>query len=207
MRSAAWRAYERPETDVTGNAADGYERRAPGTAGMEEGVRYQMYDSRDGAILFMASERKFWRNFCDAIGRPELFEAHPGAEYDDHARGNTALRSELRDVFRTRTTGEWVALGMEHDAPISPVYPPRTIAEDPQFSDRLPWVRPTARGADLLPSPVKVVGGDPLPVGPAPDLGEHTEQVLEDLLGYDLDQVAELRRAGAFGRSPAPPVG
>jgi crotonobetainyl-CoA:carnitine CoA-transferase CaiB-like acyl-CoA transferase len=207
IRNAAWRAYERPGTEVTGNAADGYERRAPGTAGMEEGVRYQMYDSRDGAVLLMASERKFWRNLCKAIGRPDLFEAHPGADYADHARGNTALRSVLRDVFRTRTTAEWVALGIEHDVPISPVNTPRTISDDPQFKDRLPWTRPSPRGADLLPSPVRVVGSDPLPVGRAPELGEHTDQVLEELLGCDHRQIAELRRRGAFGRPPAPTTG
>jgi len=199
VRNAAWRAYERPDDEVTGNAADGYERRAPGTAGMEEGVRYQMYDSRDGVVLLMASERKFWRNFCAAIGRPELFEAHPGAEFADHARGDKALRATLRDVFGTRTSAEWVALGIDHDVPIVPVNTPRTIAEDPQFQDRLPWTRPAAQGADLLPSPVRVVGGDPLPVGRAPDAGEHTEEVLRDLLGCDSDQLATLRSTGAFG--------
>ena len=54
-RSESWLAYERPESEVTGNKADNYERRAPGTAGMKEGVRYQIYESADGHILFMAS--------------------------------------------------------------------------------------------------------------------------------------------------------
>ena len=54
-RSESWRAYERPESEVTGNKSDNYERRAPGTAGMKEGVRYQMYESKDGHVLFMAS--------------------------------------------------------------------------------------------------------------------------------------------------------
>src|SRR5580704_5878891 len=47
-RIETWRAYERPASEVTGNASDNYERRAPGTAGMREGVRYQMYESADG---------------------------------------------------------------------------------------------------------------------------------------------------------------
>ncbi len=57
-RSETWRAYERPESEVTGNKADDYERRAPGTAGMVEGVRYQVYEAADGRyVLFMASEQ------------------------------------------------------------------------------------------------------------------------------------------------------
>jgi crotonobetainyl-CoA:carnitine CoA-transferase CaiB-like acyl-CoA transferase len=87
-RSESWRAYERPESEVTGNASDNYERRAPGTAGMREGVRYQLYASSDGYVLFMASEQAFWKNFCDAVERPDLFERWPGSTYADHARGN-----------------------------------------------------------------------------------------------------------------------
>ena len=86
-RSETWKAYERPESEVTGNKADDYERREPGTAGMVEGVRYQVYEAKDGRyVLFMASEQAFWKNFCEAVGRPELFERWPGSKYADHAR-------------------------------------------------------------------------------------------------------------------------
>jgi crotonobetainyl-CoA:carnitine CoA-transferase CaiB-like acyl-CoA transferase len=108
LRSETYRAYERPESEVTGNAADNYERRAPGTAGMEAGVRYQFYETTDGYILFMASEREFWENFCRGVGRPELFEKHPGARYADHALGDVALRTVLQKIFDTRTTAEWI---------------------------------------------------------------------------------------------------
>ena len=99
LRSETYRAYERPESEVTGNAADNYERRAPGTAGMEAGVRYQFYATTDGFILFMASEREFWKNFCEGVGRADLFERWPGSQYGDHARGNTEMRAILREIF------------------------------------------------------------------------------------------------------------
>src|SRR5687768_3808160 len=54
LRSETWKAYERPEDEVTGNRSDNYERRAPGTAGMRHGVRYQVYESKDGHVLFQA---------------------------------------------------------------------------------------------------------------------------------------------------------
>ncbi len=78
-RIESWKAYERPASEVTGNKADGYQRRAPGTAGMKEGVRYQIYASKDGHVLFMASEQAFWRGFCEAVGRQDLFERWPGS--------------------------------------------------------------------------------------------------------------------------------
>ena len=99
LRSETWKAYERPESEVTGNKADGYERRAPGTGGMRDGVRYQFYETADGHILFQSSEREFWENFCKGIGRPELFEEHPGSQYADHARGqHRAAQGAGRDL-------------------------------------------------------------------------------------------------------------
>jgi crotonobetainyl-CoA:carnitine CoA-transferase CaiB-like acyl-CoA transferase len=199
LRSETWRAYERPESEVTGNAADGYERRAPGTAGMRDGVRYQFYESADGYVLFMASEREFWENFCRGVDRVDLFESHPGSQYADHARGDTALRDELAAIFRERTTAEWVELGDRVNTPIAPVNTPRTLAEDPQFQDRMPWIPRERVGADQLPSPVKVLGEDlPLP-DRAPTAGQHTDEVLTGVLGYDADRVAALRAAGALG--------
>ena len=199
LRSETWKAYERPEDEVTGNEADGYERRAPGTAGMRDGVRYQFYESADGHVLFMASEREFWRNFCEGIGRPDLFEAHPGSQYADHARGNEELRSILRDEFRKRTTAEWVAFGDEHNTPIAPVNTPQTIADDPQFQYRLPWIPRDRVGTEQVPSPLKFLDA-PVPVPTmAPTAGEHTDEILGSVLGYDADRIAALRAAGALG--------
>jgi crotonobetainyl-CoA:carnitine CoA-transferase CaiB-like acyl-CoA transferase len=70
LRIETSRAYQRPEDEVTGNPSDGYQRRPPGTGGMADAVRYQFYESSDGYVLFMASEQKFWRNFCTAVGWP-----------------------------------------------------------------------------------------------------------------------------------------
>ena len=199
LRSETWKAYERPESEVTGNKADGYERRAPGTAGMRDGVRYQFYATSDGHVLFMASEREFWENFCQGIGRPDLFERHPGSKYADHARGNEELRRELAAIFATRTTAEWVQLGAKANTPIAPANTPKTLADDPQFQDRLPWIPKELVGNDQVPSPIKVIGEElPLPTK-APTAGQHTDEVLRDVLGYDADRIAALRAEGALG--------
>jgi crotonobetainyl-CoA:carnitine CoA-transferase CaiB-like acyl-CoA transferase len=201
LRSETWRAYERPESEVTGNEADNFERRAPGTGGMEAGVRYQFYGTRDGHILFMASEREFWKNFCEGIGQPELFERWPGSQYGDHARNNTELRVILRDEFAKRTTQEWLAFGLEHNTPIAPANSPKTLYTDPQFRDRFELLPASKVGADMLPTPIKFVDETlPMPTK-APTVGQHTEQVLRDVLGWDETQIAAARDAGAFGTS------
>ncbi|MHB1711698.1 MAG: CaiB/BaiF CoA transferase family protein, partial [Acidimicrobiales bacterium] len=199
-RSETWRAYERPESEVTGNKADGYERRAPGTAGMVEGVRYQVYETKDGRyVLLMASEQAFWRNFCDAVGRLDLFERWPGSKYADHARNNTELRTELRDIFRTRTAGEWIEFGIAFNFPVGPVNTSQTIADDPQFRERFHWFSRSRLGTDQLPTPLKFVGEElPMPTK-APTAGQHTDDVLRDVLGWDDDHIAASRVRGGLG--------
>ena len=114
-RIETWNAYKQPDDIVTGNKSDNYERRKPGLGGMWEGVRYQFYESADGHVLFMASEQAFWKNFLVGIGREDLFERFPGSKYADHARGNVEVQSELRDIFRTRTSAEWLEFANEHN--------------------------------------------------------------------------------------------
>jgi crotonobetainyl-CoA:carnitine CoA-transferase CaiB-like acyl-CoA transferase len=199
-RSESWKAYERPESEVTGNKSDNYERRAPGTAGMKEGVRYQMYDSADGHVLFMASEQAFWKNFCEGVGRMDLFEKWPGSKFADHARGNRELQAILRDIFKTKRSEAWIEFGNTHNTPIAPVNNPKTIADDPQFKVRFPHYPASEHGAEMMPLPLKFIGEElPVPTM-APTVGEQTADVLGDVLGYDADKITALRDAGAFGK-------
>ncbi len=198
-RSESHMAYRRPEDVVTGNKSDNYERRAVGTAGMKEGVRYQMYDASDGVVMIMCSEQAFWKNFCEACGRLDLFEKWPGSKYADHARNNRELQAELKKIFVTKTCQEWIDLGNEKNFPMAPVNTPENIIDDPQFKDRFDIYPHQKHGADMLPFPVQFVN-EKLPVPTkAPTVGEHSAKVLADLLGYDAAKVEELKGKGAFG--------
>jgi crotonobetainyl-CoA:carnitine CoA-transferase CaiB-like acyl-CoA transferase len=199
-RIETWKGYDDyPEDVVTGNPSDDYERRAAGLGGMWEGVRYQYYESSDGHILFMASEQSFWKNFCEGVGRMDLFERWPGKTIADHARGNTELQAELRDIFRTKTSQEWIDFADEHNTTIAPANTAQTVRHDPQFQDRFSWVSYEDAGADMLLFPLHVEGEElPVPTK-APEVGEHTEQVLRTVLGYDDAKLAALRETGALG--------
>jgi crotonobetainyl-CoA:carnitine CoA-transferase CaiB-like acyl-CoA transferase len=201
LRSETFKAYERPENEVTGNKSDDYARREPAIAGMRGGVRYQFYETSDGHILFMSSEREFWKNFCEGVGRPDLYEAHPGSQYADHARGNTALKKELAEIFRSRTTAEWVVFGGEVNTPIAPANTAKSMADDPQFKERMWWLPRDAVGTEQIPSPVKFIDEElPVPTM-APTVGEHTEAVLRSVLDYDDARIDALRAAGALGKT------
>lgn len=200
LRSETWKAYERPESEVTGNPSDDFVRRDPGTAGMRDGVRYQFYATADDRhVLFMASEQEFWKNFCEGVGRMELYDRWPGSQYGDHAKGNRELQGELKAIFAAKTAREWIEFGAEHNTPIAPVNTPKTIAEDPQFQARFEWLPVEEVGAEQLGTPLKFMDRDLPRHTKAPTVGQHTEAVLEEVLGYDQARIAELKAAGALG--------
>jgi crotonobetainyl-CoA:carnitine CoA-transferase CaiB-like acyl-CoA transferase len=128
----------------------------------------------------------------------ELFERWPGSKYADHARQNTELQVELREIFRTKTCAEWLDFANEVNTPIAPVNTPKNVVDDPQFRHRLPMYRVEDVGAEQLPLPVYVEGQLPPTPTMAPEIGEQTDEVLAGL-GYDADRIADLRQRGVAG--------
>jgi crotonobetainyl-CoA:carnitine CoA-transferase CaiB-like acyl-CoA transferase len=161
---------------------------------MTAAVRYQYYDTADArTILFQASERHFFERFCHAVGRADLLAGNAGAEFGEHARGDVALRRELAGIFATRTQAEWVTFFVEHDVPGGPVHRAADLLDDPQFEARFaPADGTVADGPRLLGTPVHT-GAARFATHLAPTLGQHTDEVLRDLLGYDSARIAELR--------------
>ena len=198
-RSESYLAYARSEEIVTGNKADGYKRRPVATAGMREGVRYQLYESQDGHVLFMASEQSLWRNFCEGVGRLDLFEKWPGSKYADHARGNRELQTALRDIFKSKTSQEWLDFSIRVNTPIAPVNTPKNVVDDPQFKARFKVWPHERHGADMFGFPVQFVGEELPEPAKAPTVGEHSDTVLRDVLGYDDAKIAAIKAEKLLG--------
>ena len=169
----------------------------PGSGGLEESVRYQYYETADGKhVLFMATEAKFWKQFCDAVGRPDLYESHPPKTPSDHDTGNRQLRRELVALFATRSQREWIELFLIADVPGAPAYSGSDIRADPHFQWRAHWLDESRHGMPLLGSPLRVASGEALQEpSVAPQVGEHTEEVLRDLLGYSFNRIADVTGA------------
>ena len=145
-------------------------------------------------------EREFWKNFCEGVGRTDLFERWPGSQYGDHARGNTELRAILRDIFATKLVGgvARVRLRAQHaDRAVEHAEDASPTTRSSRTACR--WIPAAQVGADMLPTPIKFVGETLPDPTMAPTVGEHTDQVLRDVLGWDDDRIAAARDAGAFG--------
>jgi crotonobetainyl-CoA:carnitine CoA-transferase CaiB-like acyl-CoA transferase len=190
--SASWHA---EHIDAALNGADA---NAPE---MESSVRYQYYRTADDrTVVFQASERKFWRNFCAAVGRLDLFEKKPGAPAGDHARGDEALRQELCTIFRSRTAAQWVRFFIEHDIPGGHVYEPAEIPNDEHFKSRqllFEQNHPRLGSVRMFSTPVKV-SGETFSARPAPSLGQDTADVLHSVLDFSDEEIQTLQANGVI---------
>ena len=81
---------------------------------------------------------------------------------------------------------------------VRPRWTKRRTAGEAATAAKLGWIPASELGADELPSPIKVVGGELPHPRHAPEVGEHTDEVLRTFAGYDDDRIAELRASGAI---------
>ncbi|MDT3441897.1 CaiB/BaiF CoA-transferase family protein [Pseudofrankia sp. BMG5.37] len=164
------------------------------------GARYNFYETRDGHVVLLAAiEPRFWRNFCQAVGREDLLaEASPtdGGAVDF---GTPELRHRLAEVFLTRDLADWVALAAAHDITLGPANQGvAEMAADPNIRGRQILVdteHPVAGPFTCVGSPA-VIAGQPYEVRiPAPAAGEHTRQVLREA-GLSDPEIDQLRDQG-----------
>ncbi len=163
-------------------------------------VPWQAFATSDGYVVVAVREEKFWRNLCEAIGRPELAE--------DPRAGDNAARVAHRDyivgildeVFRTRTSAEWLEVLDTFDIPSAPVNDIEAVFADEQVQARgmiRSYRHPTLGDIRYPPTPVKFSDWQG-PNRPAPMLGEHTSEVLAERLGLDPEEIRLLAAEGVI---------
>jgi crotonobetainyl-CoA:carnitine CoA-transferase CaiB-like acyl-CoA transferase len=163
-------------------------------------VPAQNFPTRDGWIVVFCNKEKFWRDLVETLGAPELAEDARFATFADRLAHKTALLPRLEARFRTRTTAEWLDR-LRGRVPCAPVNDVRQALADPQVQARDMIVEvehPEFGALRQVRSPVRTEGEVRHPAR-APRLGEHTDAVLREILGYGESTIGRLRRAGAIG--------
>jgi crotonobetainyl-CoA:carnitine CoA-transferase CaiB-like acyl-CoA transferase len=150
---------------------------------------YDVYRCADGGhVAVGALEPKFFAALCAALEVPELVELHL-----DPAR-QEEVRERLAAVFATRSRDAWAGELRDSDACLAPVLDlAEAMKASPAVSDRTLGDGSVMAQVGLPFAPNGAT--DPAAARPAPQLGEHTAELLIEL-GYDDEQVAALRRAG-----------
>lgn len=150
----------------------------------------------------MAQADRWWADFARAIGRPELAADPRFATMMDRGMNAATLIGLLDETFATRTAAQWMAaLDEAGDFIFTAVNSVNDLPDDPQMraNGHVASVDHPAHGpTEMLALPFALSETPPRIAGVAPELGQHTEQVLVEELGWSWEDVAALRERGVI---------
>ncbi len=158
---------------------------------------YQCKDGRWIALAMLQADR-YWPDFCRAIGRPDLAEDERYATIASRAANRAEVLAALDAAFASRTRDQWLeTLRREPgDFVFTVVNSIDDLPDDPQVRANdyvVDFEHPQHGTVQMLGLPVRLSATPGSVRAPAPEFGQHTEEVLLDMLGYDWDRIAELR--------------
>lgn len=159
-------------------------------------VPYQLFATADHWLVLAIGNDGQWQSFCRAAGRSELAHDPRFATNDSRVLHREPLVAIVGDIMKRRTTAEWLSILEQARVPHAEVWSYDRVFSEPAVlarGMRITVHDPKGRPVELVGSPFHVTGAaSPQPTMP-PELGQHTDEVLRDVLGYDADTLARLR--------------
>lgn len=162
---------------------------------------YEAFPARDRWFALAAANERQWAVLCDVIGRPELKDDPRFATNGARVSNRPELVTVLNDVFAARDADEWLPDLREAGLPCGPINTVPDVFDHPQAQARdlaLETEHPTAGPVRLTGFPYKLSQTPAEVRQPPPLLGQHTEEVLTELLDYTAAEVAGLREQGGI---------
>ncbi len=159
-------------------------------------VPYQCFKTKDGEFITIAiGNDKLFRTFSKTIGLENLADDPKFSSNAQRIANRRELIPLLERIFQQRTREEWLHILTEAKLPAGPVYSIAEIFSDPQIKQREMQVNithPKAGKVGQIGIPMKFSETAPEIRDPPPLLGQHTDEILRTLLGYDSHRIAEL---------------
>jgi formyl-CoA transferase len=164
-------------------------------------VPYEAFQARDRWFaLAVGNDRQFGR-LCVILGRPELAADPQFATNAERVRNREVLVPLLAGLFRQRDAETWLQELKGQDIPCAPIQTVEQALADPQAVSRgmiIETPHPSAGSVRMIASPIRLSGTPAGIRSHPPLLGEHTDQVLRERLGYDDLRLASLRGEGVI---------
>ena len=173
----------------------------PGQAGNNHptGMPTGVYPTADGHINIAAAGDNLWQRCCKTLGLDALVDDPDYVSPDQRSKNRDSLNEKLSAATRTRTSAEWIELLNQAGVPCGPINSIDETFAEPQVKHLgiATKVNPPELGAfEIVGQPINMTS---LPrateMRPAPNPGQHTEEILASI-GYDPADIIALRRAG-----------
>jgi crotonobetainyl-CoA:carnitine CoA-transferase CaiB-like acyl-CoA transferase len=162
-------------------------------------VPYQSFATRDGhMILAIGNDGQFAR-FCQVAGRPDLAANALFATNRVRVENREALIAILTPLLTERTTDDWIALLEPVAVPCGPINTLDRVFRDPQVQSRgMSFTLPHDRLGSVpqVANPLKLSATPITYQSAPPGLGQHTDEVMAELLGLGEEEIARLRAEG-----------
>lgn len=158
---------------------------------------FQAFPTADGYLVVALGfgEENQWNLLCAILGLPELIDDERFDTGPKRTANHALLEPILEEAFRKRTTREWLAELEAVGIPCGPINRVPDVVEDPQVRHRnmiVPVTHPVAGTIPIANSPFKLSRSEAGIKGPPPDFGQHTRDVLRELLGMSDEEIDQL---------------
>ena len=188
------------EIPITAYLADGTVQEKEGNG---QGLT-NAYETADGWALIHATSEAIWPRVCAALDRPEWLHDPRFEERASRDANVAAIEAVLSEWFSTRTTKDAVDHLSNHSVPAAPINSVAQAAVEPHLSEREVLVEipdPIAGKIHVSGKYIKF-SRTPMVVGTTPTIGEHTDEVLRDILRYPAERIEELKTQGVVVEPP-----
>jgi crotonobetainyl-CoA:carnitine CoA-transferase CaiB-like acyl-CoA transferase len=164
---------------------------------------YQTFHTQTHDFALAVGSERLWQVFCPAIGHPELTDDPRYADNRVRIKNRDTLIPRLQEIFMTRTFEAWEKILLGAGIPFGALNNIAQVTEHPQVKARGTMIdidHPRVGKAKIV-GPVAKLSETPATIrSMSPALGEHTEEVLRDVLGMQPGAIAELRAAGVIAK-------
>ncbi len=164
---------------------------------------FQAFKTKDGYMVLALATQKHWQLFWEKVGQAELAKEERFVDNDARCKHHAELEAIINNLTCTRTTKEWVAELEEAGLPCAPVNTMADILTDPHVTERgiVAEVKDKRAGVlRLINNPLRFSRTPARLKDGIPALGEHTEEVLKDILGLSNMEIEHLAKTGAIAK-------